>query len=123
MAHDKPLFGDPCNGCGLCCLAGPCGLASALFGQTTGRCRALVDDGLGGFSCGLIGRAADVPYLKEAVVIAIGSGIGCDMIETDDDLAARPARIEAMKAAARAARQAASEEAEFVLRRLGLAPP
>lgn len=119
---EKPLFGDPCNSCGRCCIAGPCGTAYALLGQIRGRCAALQEDGKGGFVCGLLTKEAPA-YITEAAAISIGSGIGCDASETLADQAARAQRIPEMIAAARAARRDASPEAEIVLRRWGMAPP
>lgn len=118
----KPLMGDPCNRCGLCCLAGPCGAARRILGQTEGPCTVLLADGLGGYVCGM-GLLSEKPGFKEAVAIATGAGIGCDMTSTVDDLRARPARIDKMVQAARSARRAASPQAERLLRRMGLSPP
>jgi hypothetical protein len=33
--------GDPCNGCGYCCITEPCGLAVQYLGATSGPCPAL----------------------------------------------------------------------------------
>lgn len=122
MAREKPLFGDPCNGCGLCCIAGPCGTGSALTGQTEGRCRLLEADGTGGFRCGLLTRPAQ-PYITEALAVAIAAGLGCDAVDSIADAVARLGRRSSMIEKARAARRAASPEAEVVLRHWGLAPP
>lgn len=40
-APDKPLFGQRCNGCGVCCLFEPCPVASMFLWQYRGRCQAL----------------------------------------------------------------------------------
>ncbi len=40
-APSKPPLGDPCNGCGICCLSEPCPLAHLLFRQTQGACKAV----------------------------------------------------------------------------------
>ena|SRR5215213_522630 len=48
----KPLYGDPCNGCGLCCLSEQCPISLDMFGDV-GICPALVDEGER-WSCGLI---------------------------------------------------------------------
>ena len=46
VSLNKPAYGDPCNGCGLCCLAEPCPIAKEILGQSEGACKALVfDDG------------------------------------------------------------------------------
>jgi hypothetical protein len=41
QAASKPALGEPCNGCGVCCLAEPCPLGMALSGRRTGACDAL----------------------------------------------------------------------------------
>ena len=38
----KPAPGQGCNGCGVCCAAEPCPVASVFLWQTRGACRALV---------------------------------------------------------------------------------
>ena len=93
----KPLWGDPCNGCGLCCLMSQCPLSVALFGQRT-RCPALIEQGGGKYGCGLSNTSAyfqtedrEEP-LKEAVSLAIGSGFGCDMTYHAKDHIARARR-------------------------------
>jgi hypothetical protein len=48
----KPLYGDPCNGCGQCCLAEQCPISMSMFGDV-GICPALVDAG-DVWRCGLI---------------------------------------------------------------------
>jgi hypothetical protein len=65
LAHPKPAFGEPCNGCGLCCLAEPCPVAKEMLGETTGPCRALeFEDGR--YWCGLIrGAHRHVAGLEE----------------------------------------------------------
>lgn len=95
----KPLFGDPCNGCGLCCLVSQCPLSTALFGPS-GRCPALRPNGLGGYGCGLITDTAS--YLnvhgaaeadvQAAVAVMVGAGCGCDFATTPEDLDARKTR-------------------------------
>ncbi|GIX24773.1 MULTISPECIES: hypothetical protein [Caldimonas] len=40
-APSKPLPGQPCNGCGVCCAAEPCPLGQVLSRRRRGRCRAL----------------------------------------------------------------------------------
>lgn len=41
QAPTYPGYKQPCNGCGLCCLTGPCELSSMLSLWRRGRCRAL----------------------------------------------------------------------------------
>lgn len=67
----KPLYGEPCNGCGLCCLAVPCPIAEELLSVSVGSCPALeYEDGR--FWCGLIRNAhkhlpgmRDKPWVDE----------------------------------------------------------
>ena len=40
-APPKPVPGQPCNGCGLCCLAEPCPLGMVLSVKRVGACVAL----------------------------------------------------------------------------------
>lgn len=41
LAPTKPALGQPCNGCGLCCLAEPCPLGMVLSLRWRGACRML----------------------------------------------------------------------------------
>jgi hypothetical protein len=41
QAVNKPALGEPCNGCGVCCLVEPCPLGMALSGRRVGACAAL----------------------------------------------------------------------------------
>lgn len=41
QAPAKPAAGQPCNGCGWCCLAEPCPLGVLLSGRRRGACNAL----------------------------------------------------------------------------------
>ena len=41
QAPAKPALGQPCNGCGLCCLAEPCPLGIVLRLRVRGACRLL----------------------------------------------------------------------------------
>ena len=41
LAPAKPALGEPCNGCGLCCLAEPCPLGMVLSLRWRGACRML----------------------------------------------------------------------------------
>jgi len=41
QAPAKPALGQPCNGCGLCCLAEPCPLGIMLSLRWRGACRML----------------------------------------------------------------------------------
>ena len=52
----KPAFGDPCNRCGVCCLASQCCVSTARFGKVA-ICPALELDGNGKYTCGLMVNA------------------------------------------------------------------
>lgn len=41
LAPAKPPLGAPCNGCGVCCLSGPCPLGMLLSRRRSGACQAL----------------------------------------------------------------------------------
>jgi hypothetical protein len=40
-APPKPPWGQPCNGCGLCCLARPCPVGILISRRRQGACKAL----------------------------------------------------------------------------------
>lgn len=80
----KPAYGSPCNGCGVCCRSSLCPLALHIFGGEESRsCPALESDGPKSV-CGLV--ASPLKYvsgqpeekLREAALLLIGSGHGCD---------------------------------------------
>ena len=85
VAPEKPEEGAPCNGCGFCCAAEPCGLAVEFLGATAGPCPAMEFDA-GRFWCGLVRNPSsylDMPAFGDPVVGAIfaravGIGRGCD---------------------------------------------
>lgn len=61
QAPAKPVWGAPCNGCGVCCLSEPCPLGMVLSGRRQGACVALRWDeagdagGVGGsYRCGVL---------------------------------------------------------------------
>jgi hypothetical protein len=87
-APDKPLFGEPCNGCGACCAAAPCPVSRLLLAHRAGSCPALtwrVDQQR--YVCGMVvDPAGQLRWLPRSFV-AIGSracrrwiaaGTGCD---------------------------------------------
>ena len=58
QAPAKPPLGQPCNGCGVCCLAEPCPVGMVVSRRRTGACAALRwSDAAGRYSCGLLGDA------------------------------------------------------------------
>lgn len=92
----KPPHGQPCNRCGLCCVATLCDLASHVFrgqklpvgGHVRGPCPALLYDGEGLSVCGLVADpmrfamrvtlAHGTKAASDAAKFLIGSGTGCD---------------------------------------------
>lgn len=85
----KPRHGQPCNRCGLCCMATLCPLGEAVLGRRAGPCPALRGT-IGDARCGLVEdpaafvgvrrvmEAGGTAVLREAAVLLIGSGTGCD---------------------------------------------
>ena len=55
LAPDKPEYGARCNGCGMCCAAGPCPVALVFLSQFRGECRALLwQDENKRYVCGMV---------------------------------------------------------------------
>lgn len=84
----KPAYGSPCNGCGWCCTAGACGVATDFIPDhpAEGPCQALERDA-GRFVCGMIRRPSfymGLPndwadgVLGDMIATALGAGRGCD---------------------------------------------
>ena len=85
-APAKPPFGEPCNGCGVCCAAEPCPLARLALLQWRGPCKALSWEA-GRYVCGLVVRPKEyLPWLPRAgravagriFARCIAAGQGCD---------------------------------------------
>jgi len=76
-APPKPALGEPCNGCGLCCLAEPCPVGMVLSLKRHGACSALRWDGAASrYVCGAM---ASAPWpLNRLMRRWIAAGIGCD---------------------------------------------
>lgn len=103
QAMDKPPIGEPCNGCGLCCRITVCGAGSYAMGlvdgwgqRAPGPCPALVREGAG-WACGVVRRPKDwikggggVMPLREAMMVMIGAGAGCDEAGDEPDESALP---------------------------------
>lgn len=53
LTPTKPLFGEPCNGCGTCCVAQACFLSREYIGSDQSPCVALEWDGQR-YHCGLV---------------------------------------------------------------------
>jgi len=98
-APPKPAVGEPCNGCGLCCLAEPCPVGVLVTLRTQGPCRALEWSGADRrYRCGMLVHptrylgASGLPpqslpnrLLRRWSARMIAAGIGCDA-----DLTAAP---------------------------------
>ena len=84
-APPKPPTGQPCNGCGLCCLYAPCPVGALISRRTRGACKALAWDALQAqYRCGLLHQPSrHVPWLPAALTRRlaarwIAAGTGCD---------------------------------------------
>lgn len=91
-APPKPALGEPCNGCGVCCLAEPCPLGMLLSARRRGACAALRWDGAAcRYVCGAVSEPAAVlprllqplgrvaaPLLARLARRWIAAGTGCD---------------------------------------------
>lgn len=91
-APPKPATGQPCNGCGLCCLAEPCPVGVLVSLKRQGSCRALQWSAPDcQYRCGMLvqpARYLGLPRLAPGAwpnrLIArwarrmIAAGIGCD---------------------------------------------
>ncbi len=88
-APPRPKFGEPCNGCGLCCAYAPCPMAEFYLWQLKGWCRALEwHAGEKRYLCGLV-AAPDrhiwyIPrFLRNAAgryfSRGVARGSGCDL--------------------------------------------
>jgi uncharacterized cysteine cluster protein YcgN (CxxCxxCC family) len=105
-APAKPVWGAPCNGCGVCCLVEPCPLGVALSGRRRGSCQALRWDGHAtSYRCGAITepvevlRAGWLPVPAFALALLarwlptlayrwVSAGTGCDCDLDANDLTA-----------------------------------
>lgn len=95
----KPLIGEPCNGCGLCCQIRVCyngafvqGLVSKLGETVDGPCPAMVQRKDGSFGCGVylhpkkyIKRPYPEAVLQRNFGHLIGAGTGCDELGMNED--------------------------------------
>jgi hypothetical protein len=91
-APAKPVPGEPCNGCGVCCASEPCPLGVIASRRTTGACSALVwREAERRYRCGLIAQSeAHLPALLRPVApllavaarrfVAAGSGCDCSLV-------------------------------------------
>lgn len=95
-APPKPAVGEPCNGCGVCCVSEACPVAMVLFLRRHGKCPALQwCDREGRYRCGLVADPqAHLSWLPAGLsswfsrraqrFIASGQGCDCDTrVEAD----------------------------------------
>jgi hypothetical protein len=89
MPVKKPLYGEPCNGCGHCCDDQICPLAAAVFSNWRAPCPALEPSGEARV-CGLINNPTKYAPVRIAIqgrselslasAHLCGAGVGCDAI-------------------------------------------
>ena len=104
---EKPRYGDPCNGCGMCCQEAPCPLGKIIFDQFQGPCPAIELDG-DKVTCGLVANpiaynfAGVLEYGNEATsqaaALLVGTGVGCDTQANGEIV--NPAAVEKLRTSA-----------------------
>lgn len=87
-APPKPASGEPCNGCGICCLLEPCPVGILVSRHRHGRCAALTwVDTEQRYRCGMVMQPAahlprwlrwSTPLWRRWSLRLIAAGIGCD---------------------------------------------
>jgi hypothetical protein len=87
-APAKPRPGQPCNGCGVCCVVETCPVGRIAFLKKRGPCPALAwQDEAGRYLCGLVqAPAAYLSWLPvrfnnvvgRLILRSIAAGSGCD---------------------------------------------
>ena len=87
-APPKPALGQPCNGCGVCCLWEPCPLGQVISRKRRGACTALRwDEEKQLYRCGALTDTEALlgprwrwlaPGLKRLARRWIAAGVGCD---------------------------------------------
>lgn len=86
IVPEKPLYGEPCNGCGVCCRQQMCDVGQYLHPDLDkySECPELTWDGKQ-YRCGQLLDIAD-PLMLEFRKLIIGSGRGCCCRETSEDI-------------------------------------
>ena len=78
-APPKPAWGQPCNGCGVCCLVQPCPLGVVLSLRLHGACRMLQWSAVQRrYVCGALVRTQRWPLARRIVQRWMAAGQGCD---------------------------------------------
>ena len=87
-APTKPAWGQPCNGCGVCCLQEPCPVGALLSRRRHGACDALRwSNAAQRYHCGLLSQPTEVlprilrplaTPIRHAARRWIAAGLGCD---------------------------------------------
>ncbi len=87
-APAKPAWGEPCNGCGICCLAEPCPLGQLVSRKRRGACAALRWDAAAAlYRCGMVTEprrtlhwlpAFAEPWVRRLALRWISAAKGCD---------------------------------------------
>ena len=75
-APEKPAYGTPCNGCGLCCAVEVCAIGKIAFGEVPAPCPGMLFDE-GRFHCKLV-LVERLSGMAPRIATALGIGKGCD---------------------------------------------
>ncbi|MBM5571913.1 MULTISPECIES: hypothetical protein [Deefgea] len=88
LTPNKPVIGEPCNGCGACCAVEPCPMGILISRKRHGRCDALLwDDAQTRYVCGMATQpkaylAVNWTWLNRRLSRWakrwIAAGVGCD---------------------------------------------
>lgn len=92
LSAQKPPYGDPCNGCGMCCQEEACHLSVVYLGSSVAPCIALEWDGER-YRCGLVlhsSKYLETPEFGDEVIAPLlsellGVGKGCCAETTELD--------------------------------------
>ena len=90
LTPHKPLWGEPCNGCGVCCQRSACEIAQKVAGDSEfGPCSLLEWDG-SRYRCGALRMALAMGEVAVSIIRSkLGIGYGCDSEVCAEDTAAK----------------------------------